>query len=294
MKKFLVLLVFVILCVQPSFAGQKVQGYNGLYMGHSFFNPCVEHLEKMILDTPVAGHTQYKVIAGGHNGSPGLLWENEKNRTDGLQILDTRQIDLLVMTYYSPENSSLEHYSRWIDYAIARNPDTTFMLALPWGSHLFKANEHQIEAHKVKSLELNNTLIKDLREKYPKNNILYCPYGLGTYELIERFHEGNLPGVKTLLDPNQTTRKQTQQRKEQLFRDELGHPGALIAKTGTLLWIQTLYGIDPSTLPRQPVDGLPDINVNEIAAIVGEQIKPLNVPVQERIRNDASIANEEH
>ncbi len=270
------LLVFAILCALPSLAEQKIQGYTGLYMGHSFFRPCVEHLEKMISDTQVAGHTQYQVTAGGPNGSPGMLWENEKKRADGLEILDTQKIDLLVMTYYAPENSSLEHYSRWIDYAIARNPDTTFMLALPWGRHLFRADQKQIEAGKKKSLELNNTLVKELREKYPKNNILYCPYGLGTYELIDRFHEGQLPGVKTLLDPNKKTREQTQQRKEQLFRDPLGHPGALIAKTGTLLWIQTLYNIDPSTLPPQRVDGLPDINVNEVAATVGKIIKPLN------------------
>jgi hypothetical protein len=275
-KNFSVLLVFALLCTLPSLAEQKIQGYTGLYMGHSFFRPCVEHLEKIIPETEVAGHTQHQVTAGGPNGSPGMLWENEKKRADGQQILDTGKIDLLVMTYYSPENSSLEHYSRWIDYAIDRNPDTTFMLALPWGRHLFKATEKQIEADRKWSLELNNTLVKELREKYPKNNILYCPYGLGTYELIERFHEGKLPGVKTLLDPDKKTREQTQLRKEQLFRDALGHPGALIAKTGTLLWIQTLYGIDPSTLPPQRVDGLPDIDVNEIAATVGKVIKPLN------------------
>ena len=270
------LLVFAILCALPSLAEQKIQGYTGLYMGHSFFRPCVEHLEKIIPATHVAGHTQCKVTAGGPNGSPGMLWENKKKRAEGLQILDTQKIDLLVMTYFSPENSSLEHYSRWIDYAIDRNPDTTFMLALPWGRHLFKATEKQIEAGKKKSLDLNDSLVTELREKYPKNNILYCPYGLGTYELVERFHEGKLPGIKTLLDPNKKTRGQTQQRKEQLFKDELGHPSELIAKTGALLWIQTLYNIDPSTLPPQRVDGLPDINVNEIAATVGEKIKPLN------------------
>ena len=88
--------------------------------------------------------------------------------------------------------------------------------------------------------------------------------------------------MKILLDPNKETREQTQLRQEQLFRDPLGHPSALIAKTGTLLWIQTLYHIDPQTLPPQRVDGLPDIDVNEIAATVAKKIKPLNTASRRR------------
>ena len=126
------------------------------------------------------------------------------------------------------------------------------------------------------SERLNDTLILKLREKYPQNRILFCPYGLGTYELVDRFNEGKLPGVKYLLDPDKKTRKETKQKKEQLLNDELGHPGELVASLGALLWFQTLYDYDLSTLKVQRVQGLPDIDLNEIAATVGRKIQPLN------------------
>jgi hypothetical protein len=275
MKRIMILTI-ALLCARSLLAEQEIKGYTGLYMGHSFFRPSMEQLKELMPDTSVVGHTQYKVTAGGPNGSPGMLWQNEEKRAAGQKVLDTKKIDLLVMTYYSPENSSVEHYSQWIDYAISKNPETTFMLALPWGKHLFKADQAEIDTHKKKSLELNNTLIAELRKKYPQNKILYCPYGLGTYELIERFHVSELPGIKTLLDPDKKTRKQTQQRNEQLFKDELGHPSELIAKTGALLWMQTLYNYDLTTLPPQRANGLPGIDLNEIAATVSKKIQPLN------------------
>ncbi len=267
--------VVALLCAMPLLAEQEIEGYIGLYMGHSFFRPSMEQLDKIMPDTRVMGHTQYKVTAGGRNGSPGMLWQNEETRKAGLQILDTKNINLLVMTYHSPENSSVEHYSRWIDYAISKNPDTTFMLALPWGRHLYIADQ-QIDTHKKNSLAFNDVLIRELRAKYPKNRILFCPYGLGTYELVERFHKGELPGVKYLLNPDKEARKQIKQKNEQLLNDELGHPGELVAKTGALLWLQTLYEYDLSTLPPQRVSGLPNIDLNEIAATVSKKIQPLN------------------
>tara|TARA_Y200000002_G_scaffold181112_1_gene149420 strand:- start:333 stop:998 length:666 start_codon:yes stop_codon:yes gene_type:complete len=103
-------------------AGKAIKGYNGLFMGHSFFKPAAEHLLKVIPDTNVVNHTEYIVMSGGASGSPGVLWENKAKRDLGLKYLDTKKVDFFAMTYYSKENSSVEHYSKWFDYAISKTP----------------------------------------------------------------------------------------------------------------------------------------------------------------------------
>jgi hypothetical protein len=277
MKRIIYFLI-ALLCTSPLLAdsGKEIKGYTGLYMGHSFFRPCEEQLKKIIPDSGIVGHKQYMVFAGGSGGSPGNLWKNKGRREAGQQILDTKKIDLLVMTYYSPENSSVGDYGKWFDYAIAQNPETTFMVTMPWAAQLYKADQERLSTLKKNSVRFNDTLILKLRETYPQNRILFCPYSLGTYELIDRFNEGKLPGVKYLLNPDKKTREEAKREKEQLLNDELGHPGELVAKIGALLWFQTLYDYDLSRLKAQRIKGLPDIDLNEIAATVSKEIQPFN------------------
>jgi hypothetical protein len=276
--KLLFSIVFALVWTFPVVACNDFdnQGFNGLYMGHSFFKPSAKELGKMMADTQTANHRQATVFAGGANGSPGRLWQNQAKRQEAQKHLDTKKIDLVVMTYFSPANSSVEHYSRWIDYAISQNPKTTFMVTIPWGPRLYKASSIEISVLKNLSIGFNKTVIRDLREKYPNNKILFCPYGLGTYELIERLRAGKLPGVKHVLNGNRSERKQPETQHQQLLTDELGHPSELVAKLGALLWLQTLYDYDLRKLKPQKVSGLPEINLNDIALEIGNKIKPLN------------------
>jgi hypothetical protein len=55
-----------------------------------------------MIPSDIKGHTQYSVFSGGANGSPGGLWAAKKKREQAKKILETKKIDLLVMTYYSP------------------------------------------------------------------------------------------------------------------------------------------------------------------------------------------------
>ena len=276
--KILLSIAIALLWTLPVLAdgGTETKGFTGLYMGHSFFKPSVEELEKIIPDSDAVDHRQFTVFAGGENGSPAKLWQNKKKRQEAQKHLDTRQIDLLVMTYFSPNDSSVEHYSRWFDYALSQNPETTFMVTIPWGKQLYKANKIEINTLKKLSVGFNGTVIQKLREKYPRNRILFCPYGLGTYELVERFRAGKLPGVKHILNANRWEREQQRSRHEQLLHDELGHPSELVAKLGALLWLQTLYDYDLAKFKPQKVRGLPDIDLNEIASSVAKKIQPLN------------------
>jgi hypothetical protein len=258
-------------------AADKGPAYSGLYMGHSFFRPSAQALDRIVAGTPIVGHKQQQVFAGGINGSPLKMWTNPDTQARATKILDSGDIELLVMTYYGQETSLVEHYCRWFDYAISKRPDVAFMVALPWAKNLHLADQARLNELKSSSTEgMVTGLIEPLRKKYPNNKVLYCPYGLGTYELIDRFNDGKLPGVKHLLDPDRRRRRANSTKQESLFADELSHPNDLIAKVGALLWLQTLYDYDRSTLAPQTLEALPGGDIREIAEAVYRRIEPLN------------------
>jgi len=256
--------------------GEAIRGYTGLFMGHSFFQPSALALRQIIKETTVKGHGHGVVFAGGAGGSARGLWASEQTRKEGQAFLDTGKVELLAMTYCSEADSSVQHYSKWFDYAISKNPKTTFMVAVPWGTQLYKADKARLEQRKANYTKLYEILIVKLREKYPGNKILYCPYGFGTYELIDRLNSGNLPGVKHILNPDKAARGASKRKKDQLLNDGLGHAGELVVHLATLLWLQTLYDYDLSKLPPQEVDGLPKIDVVDIATEVHKKIEPFN------------------
>jgi hypothetical protein len=255
--------------------GEAIKGYNGLYMGHSFFKPAAEHLLTVIPDTKVVNHTGNFVFAGGQNGSPKNLWDKASTRQAGQKYLDTGKVEFMAMTYYSPADSSIDDYAKWFDYARAKNPDITFMLALPWGKQLHMASDEQIAQAESGAKKFHDTLIQDLRKKYPDNKVIYCPYGLGVYELVRRFKIGELAGVKHLKHPDRAAAKQGPTI--HLFNDPLGHGSQLVTQLNTLVWLQTIYDYDLSTVDKEfRVDGLPDVDLNEIAAGIHKKIAPYN------------------
>ena len=74
--KFLLSITIALLWALPVLAdhGIETKGFNGLYMGHSFFRPSAEQLDKIMSDSETINHRQVTVFAGGANGSPGRLW----------------------------------------------------------------------------------------------------------------------------------------------------------------------------------------------------------------------------
>jgi hypothetical protein len=263
--------------------GKEIQGYNGLYMGHSFFRPAAEHLLEVIPDTRVVNHAELIVMAGGAGGSPKKLWEQESKRAAGQKSLDTRKVELMVMTYHPENNSLVEHYARWFDYAVAKNPNITFMVTIAWERYLYRADTKVLNGADAKVQNHFDEIVVPLRRKYPKNKILYCPYGLTVYELINRLNAGNLPGVKHVLDPDKETRAASRQKKEQLLNDELGHGGDLVSRLNALIWLQTIYDYELSATEKEfRVEGLPDIDLNEIAATVYKRVAPYNAVYREK------------
>ena len=60
------------------------------------------------------------------------------------------------------------------------------------------------------------------------------------------------------------------------MNDETGHGGDLITRLNALLWLQTLYDYDLSKLEARTVEGLPDVDLSEIAMEVAKRIAPYN------------------
>jgi hypothetical protein len=260
--------------------GKEIRGLNGLYMGHSFFTPAARHLPTIIPDTNVVNHVTYSVMSGGQSGSPRMLWENEAKRTFGQKYLDKGDVDLMCLTYYSPADSSLEHYAKWFDYALKKNPDIMFMLAIPWGKELHKEDAKSLDKRENGVRLLYQGLVIELRKKYPQNKILFCPYGLAVHELARRILKDELPGVNYVLNPDKKARQQSKRTKGQLLNDELGHGGELVTHLNALIWLQTIYDVNVAKLKKQRVPGLPDVDLNEIAAKVYKKIPPFNAVYQ--------------
>lgn len=255
--------------------GDELKGKYALYMGHSFFKPAALGLLDVIPDTNIVNHTGCFVFAGGQNGSPKILWGNSKSKAAGQKFLQSGKIELLVMTCFADpggsidEYSSVEHYSQWFDEALSQNPKMDFMIALPWEKSLAKATEKDLKEKEENVTLFFEHIVQSLRKKYPEKRIIFCPYGFGVYELLKRFHRGKLPGIKHMV-------KKKSKVNDQIFVDHMGHGGQLISHLSTLIWLQTIYNYDISGLKEQRVEGLPDIDLNEIAAKAYTKVIPFN------------------
>jgi hypothetical protein len=236
----ILLLVFLLTCF-PAFGQdldrtattdvESIDGYNCLFIGHSFFIPVAQRFERLPEACGVEEHQQKTVFSGGRSGSPGELWRGGK-RTEIQAILETGEIGLLGMTYYDPTNSSLEDYKRWINDALEHNPDTAFFIGLPWGLNGARRDLEEYEAAGQRANESLYRTVLELRRLYPDNTFLYAYYGMSSVELKRLYEAGDLPDVENAVGPSG------------LYRDGMGHASNILKDLAALVWLATLYDID--------------------------------------------------
>lgn len=253
-----------------------VDGLNGLYMGHSFFNPVAQELVNRIPDSTIVDHRAYIVAAGGINGSPKYLWDAAAKREQGLQHLAAGGVDVLALTYHSPETSSLQDYQRWMDAALRKNPDIRLVLGVPWGSYIHDADLAQLSEMDSKMDFFFEQVIEPLRAAYPKNQVVFCPYGLGVNELVRRLLQADLPGVKYVMHPDPAARAASKRSGEQLVNDQIGHGGELVIRLSALIMLAVIYDYDLSLLSSQKIEKLPEIDLVAIAEKIVQRIQPYN------------------
>lgn len=214
----------------------EARGKNCLFIGHSFFVPVAQRFDQIAKQAGISGHSQRTVYSRGGSGSPGNLWNGARGNSIR-RILASGQIELMGMTYYSPSNSSFEDYSRWIEFALDHNPSTSFFIGLPWERAAGKKSASQVAAANAQiSGALANTVSR-LRTRFPGTKITYLNYGKSASELNRLFHAGQLPGMKKLSGPGGET----------VYADATGHGSNLLKDLCALLWLKSLYGVNPGS-----------------------------------------------
>lgn len=223
-------------CAPPT----SEDGVDALYIGHSFGRPFAEHFTEVAVNAGIEDHTQRIVFSGGESGAPSALWANEAKRAEIQSILDGGDVDLLTMICCSREfidRGTDAGITNWMDYALARNPETQFALALPWPDF---PEDYPSAAEHAALLEVGrvlwHALIDDLRAAYPGVDILSISHGQAALELRARFERGELPDVVRMTGP----------RDEAIFTDRKGHAAQILKDLGTLVWVGSVYGIDVS------------------------------------------------
>ena len=199
-----------------------VTGFDSLFIGHSFFRPFAQGMSSHGPNAGFTDHTQDLVFAGGANGAPEALWNDPVKRAQIQAVLDRGEVDLFGMTVHG-DYPGLDGYRNWLDYALARNPDTRFFIAMPWlpnpasmDAATYSATRH--EAHETRL----HGAIDALRLEYPGVDIYGIPYGQAAVELYDLFEAGHLPDVDTLVSGTG----------DAIFRDNFGHADDFLVELG--------------------------------------------------------------
>jgi len=232
----------VMVALPWSDARAQSSGFNSLFIGHSFFHPIASGMPFHAAQAGIVGHTQSMVTAGGANGAPQALWENATKRAQIQAILDVGDVELFGMTYHGDYPTS-EGYENWIDYALAQNPNTHFVLALPWGTNpeSTSAATYASDWHLGHSTGWHN-LIEGLRALYPEVEIDCIPYGQSALELRLLFAAGNLDDVDFLVSG----------AGDAIYSDSFGHADDILVDLGQLVWLNAIYEVNLATYAYDP------------------------------------------
>ena len=221
-------------------------GVNMLLMGNSFFKPYAQRLSELAFDAEFLEHTDTVFTRGGDNGTPIGLWNNEGTNTDIKQILDAGNFNMLGMTGYYNEDDPTSGFSEWIDYALQKNPNIKIFISIPsidfpadWQQRAEDAGFNNIrELYEFLVSDHTHTIVIDqLREMYPSTDIFSIPTGWATFHLEGMYKNDVLLDDISLFGSFESA----------IFTDAKGHQGEIIAYTGTLIWLNALYGVQLRT-----------------------------------------------
>ena len=231
--------------LSDSCSSANAPGLNALYIGHSFGNTFAERLVEFAKSFGIDGHCQKIVLrSGNENGNPQSLWTDEIASSEIKTVIDDGDIDLLIMICCSSSPADVSSYwgiSKWIEYALDRNPNTNFALAMPWLSNPKRFDNAELFASTWNLLHENiwHTVIRNLKTEYPQTEIFDIPHGLAAVKLRSQFEAGELDDVTSLVSDNGSA----------IFRDAIGHPDEILLDLGTLVWLGSIYEIDLLAVP---------------------------------------------
>ncbi len=141
-----------------------------------------------------------------------------------------------------------------VAYAVERNPETRFGLAMPWSdfpSEYATAADHR--AATDAGYPQYQQLAENISEASNGVEVFTFYHGAAVYEVRSRFEQGLIPELTSLLGPSTSS----------VFTDRKGHAANMTRDAGTLIWLNAIYGVDPLDLP--PLDRY-DVDLREVAA----------------------------
>ncbi|MDX1734760.1 MAG: hypothetical protein R3228_10340 [Halioglobus sp.] len=223
--------------LDPTF---QSSGFKALFTGNSFVAPFASGMPSHAAQAGIAGHDHNAVTSGGLTGAPQALWDNSTKGPQIRAILDDGDVDLFAMTALP---ATLDGYRVWIDYALARNPNTRFAILAPWLPTPATMTTAVYEAETDNFLAVVHASVDTLRAEYPGVEIFCLPYGHAAVELRKLLDAGNLPDVEGL----------TSGTGDGIFKnDTLGHADPILRDLGRLIWLRAIYDIDLTTYAHDP------------------------------------------
>ena len=218
----------------------NAEGFNMLYIGHSFGRNFADRLPEVTAQMGIGNHRTHVVFSGGASGAPLALWDNEEKKTAAQDILDTGDINLMVMICCSEpwvENGSYSGIVNWMNYALDQNPSTIFGLAMPW---IDFPESYETAAEYAELWEMGyaawTETIDSLRNDFPNTEIFSIPHGRASGDLMTLFEMEALPEVEQLRGPSDSS----------IYTDEKGHAAQILKDMGALIWLSSIYGINVS------------------------------------------------
>jgi hypothetical protein len=227
---------------------EEKQGYNMLLIGNSFFKPYAEHLENLAIDAGFKNHNATVIKRGGDNGRPINFW-NDSTSDEHQQIksiLDQGGIEFFGMTSGHDSENPTEGHRAWIEYALRNNPEITIFIAIPtvdypadWDQRAQLNGFNSIEELYEYFINdvIHTTIIDSLRAEFPSTKIFTIPTGWAIINLNQLRQDSLLLDDIQFMGPKANS----------IFTDEKGHQGQIGIETGTLLWLNSIYGVDLET-----------------------------------------------
>ena len=240
---------------------KDVAGLTVLYAGHSFGRPFAENLTKTAKFAGIKDHEQRIVFRGGTNGAPQAMWEDPTAQNEIKNSLNDGNVDTVILICCSQElvesnGQSDKAIVEIMEYALSKNPNTKFGLSAPWTDfpeNYIDANEHRLQTDAA--YPRYQQFAKSLSNLFPDVDIFTFYHGAAIYELRDLFEKDMLQDIENLIGP----------RRNSIFNDEKGHAGLLAIDTGTLIWINAIYGVNPMDI--QKIEKY-QLDIREVAAKV--------------------------
>ena len=254
------ILILMLSCSKDEGSPQEEStGYNMLLIGNSFFKPYADHLNNLASYANLNEHSSTVVKRGGELGRPINLWNDSNTEEHQLikSTLDQGNIEVFGMTsgYDIDSENPTEGHSAWIRYALQNNPNIIIFIAIgsfdfpngdsnstrpDWDTFASDNGFNSIQEFYDYYINevIHKEIVDELRSEFPSTKIFTIPTGWATKNLAQMNLDNELLDDISMVGPKSSS----------IFTDEKGHQGQIVIETGTMIWLNSIYNVDLSSL----------------------------------------------